>query len=202
MELRGIYDIMKMGPSANSCPARILFLHTPEAKARLLPALNPGNVGQDEASAGDGDRRLRHALLRVAAEEAVHASAGHGMSGFESNLLCNVGHGDPNKVLPRLPAARLRGGVRAALTAQPTFQPGAETCTDNVDGDVDGRRVPRRQEILHGLDHEAEERDRRSNDDEICRVPEEPQAPNQSMKPPSKRHEHRDVRRHVGDRVA
>ena len=44
MELRGIYDIMKMGPSANSCPARILFLHTPEAKARLLPPLNPGNV--------------------------------------------------------------------------------------------------------------------------------------------------------------
>ena len=28
--LRRIYDIMKMGPtSANSCPARILFLRTP-----------------------------------------------------------------------------------------------------------------------------------------------------------------------------
>jgi 3-hydroxypropanoate dehydrogenase len=44
-ELRRIYDIMKMGPtSANSCPARILFLRTPAAKARLLPALSPGNV--------------------------------------------------------------------------------------------------------------------------------------------------------------
>ena len=33
-ELRRIYDIMTMGPtSANSCPARILFLRTPAAKA-------------------------------------------------------------------------------------------------------------------------------------------------------------------------
>ena len=44
-QLRQIYDIMKMGPtSANSCPARLVFLRTPEAKARLLPALSPGNV--------------------------------------------------------------------------------------------------------------------------------------------------------------
>jgi 3-hydroxypropanoate dehydrogenase len=44
-QLRQIYDIMKMGPtSANSCPARLVFLRTPEAKARLLPALTPGNV--------------------------------------------------------------------------------------------------------------------------------------------------------------
>jgi len=44
-QLREIYDIMKMGPtSANSCPARIVFLRTPEARARLLPALSPGNV--------------------------------------------------------------------------------------------------------------------------------------------------------------
>jgi 3-hydroxypropanoate dehydrogenase len=43
--LRRIYDIMKTGPtSANSCPARIVFLRTPEGKARLLPALSPGNV--------------------------------------------------------------------------------------------------------------------------------------------------------------
>ena len=44
-ELRRIYDIAKMGPtSANSSPARFVFLRTPEAKARLLPALSPGNV--------------------------------------------------------------------------------------------------------------------------------------------------------------
>lgn len=43
--LRQLYDLMKYGPtSANSCPARILFLRTPEAKQRLLPALSPTNV--------------------------------------------------------------------------------------------------------------------------------------------------------------
>lgn len=43
--LRQLYDLMKWGPtSANCCPARILFLRTPEAKQRLLPALAPGNV--------------------------------------------------------------------------------------------------------------------------------------------------------------
>jgi 3-hydroxypropanoate dehydrogenase len=44
-QLRRIYDIVKLGPtSANSSPARFVFLRTPEAKARLLPALSPGNV--------------------------------------------------------------------------------------------------------------------------------------------------------------
>lgn len=43
--LRQLYDLMKWGPtSANSSPARVLFLRTPQAKARLLPALSPGNV--------------------------------------------------------------------------------------------------------------------------------------------------------------
>ena len=43
--LKQIYEIMKWGPtSANCSPARILFLRTPEAKQRLLPALAPGNV--------------------------------------------------------------------------------------------------------------------------------------------------------------
>lgn len=40
-----LYDLMKWGPtSVNCCPARILFLRTPEARQRLLPALAPGNV--------------------------------------------------------------------------------------------------------------------------------------------------------------
>src|SRR5437764_7162511 len=43
--LRQLYDLMKWGPtSANASPARILFLRTPEAKERLLPALMQGNV--------------------------------------------------------------------------------------------------------------------------------------------------------------
>jgi 3-hydroxypropanoate dehydrogenase len=40
-----LYDLMKWGPtSAKCCPARILFLRTPEAKQRLAPALAPGNL--------------------------------------------------------------------------------------------------------------------------------------------------------------
>ncbi|NMG55736.1 malonic semialdehyde reductase [Aromatoleum aromaticum] len=43
--LRELYELMKWGPtSVNCCPARILFLRTSEAKARLLPALASGNV--------------------------------------------------------------------------------------------------------------------------------------------------------------
>ena len=50
-QLRAIYDIMRYGPtSANSCPARILFVRTPEAKARLLPALSSGNVDKTKAA--------------------------------------------------------------------------------------------------------------------------------------------------------
>jgi 3-hydroxypropanoate dehydrogenase len=44
-QLRQIYELMKMGPtSANSCPARLLFVKSDEAKARLKPCLAPGNV--------------------------------------------------------------------------------------------------------------------------------------------------------------
>ena len=43
--LRQIYDLMKWAPtSANSSPARFVFLRTPKAKERLRPALAPGNV--------------------------------------------------------------------------------------------------------------------------------------------------------------
>jgi 3-hydroxypropanoate dehydrogenase len=49
--LREIYDLMRLGPtSANTCPARLVFLRTPEAKARLLPALSPGNVDKTKAA--------------------------------------------------------------------------------------------------------------------------------------------------------
>jgi 3-hydroxypropanoate dehydrogenase len=45
--LREIYELMKFGPtSANSSPVRILFLRTPEAKQRLLPALSATNAGK------------------------------------------------------------------------------------------------------------------------------------------------------------
>jgi 3-hydroxypropanoate dehydrogenase len=155
-QLRRIYAIMKMGPtSANSCPARILFLRTPEAKARLMPALAPGNVDKTRAAPVTAiigyDTRfyeltprlfphrpemkdtfatnpklaevtafrngtLQGAYFMIAAR-AVGLDIG-GMSGFDnakvdaeffpdgrirSNFLCNVGHGDPAKVLGRHP---------------------------------------------------------------------------------------------------
>src|SRR5262245_28846356 len=49
--LRQLYDLMKWGPtSANCCPARIVFLRSPEAKERLRPALSPGNVAKTMAA--------------------------------------------------------------------------------------------------------------------------------------------------------
>jgi 3-hydroxypropanoate dehydrogenase len=43
--LHALYDLMKWAPtSANTNPARFLFLRTPRAKERLLPALAPANV--------------------------------------------------------------------------------------------------------------------------------------------------------------
>jgi 3-hydroxypropanoate dehydrogenase len=45
--LAELYELMKFGPtSANSCPARMLFLRTKEAKQRIVPALSPTNVSK------------------------------------------------------------------------------------------------------------------------------------------------------------
>jgi 3-hydroxypropanoate dehydrogenase len=156
-QLRAIYAVTRLGPtSANSCPARFVFLRTPEAAARLLPALSPGNVDKTKAAPvtviiGYDTRfyellptklfahkpemadpfkanvqlaqvtafrngTLQGAYFMIAAR-ALGLDVG-GMSGFDnakvdaeffpdgrvkSNFLCNVGHGDPAKVLPKLP---------------------------------------------------------------------------------------------------
>jgi 3-hydroxypropanoate dehydrogenase len=43
-QLQQIYDLMKWGPtSGNSCPARIVFVRSAEAKKRLLSATSQGN---------------------------------------------------------------------------------------------------------------------------------------------------------------
>ncbi len=43
--LHDLYDLLKLAPTgANCCPARFVFLKTPEAKARLKPFLDKGNV--------------------------------------------------------------------------------------------------------------------------------------------------------------
>src|SRR5713101_6391302 len=49
--LRQVYDLAKMGPtSANMCPMRIVFVKSPEAKQRLKPALDAGNVDKTMAA--------------------------------------------------------------------------------------------------------------------------------------------------------
>lgn len=43
--LQRLYDLLKLGPtSANSSPARFVFVRTPEGKERLRPALSQGNL--------------------------------------------------------------------------------------------------------------------------------------------------------------
>jgi 3-hydroxypropanoate dehydrogenase len=49
--LREAYELARMGPtSANSSPARFVFLQSEAAKARLLPALAPLNVEKTKAA--------------------------------------------------------------------------------------------------------------------------------------------------------
>ncbi len=49
--LREAYELARLAPtSANSSPARFVFLTTPGAKARLKPALAPGNVDKTMAA--------------------------------------------------------------------------------------------------------------------------------------------------------
>ena len=50
-QLRAIYDLMKWAPtSANSSPARIVFVRSPEAKAKLLECVTPGNFDKTRAA--------------------------------------------------------------------------------------------------------------------------------------------------------
>lgn len=49
--LRQIWDLARMGPtSANCSPMRIVFVRSPEAKRRLLPALMEGNRAKTQAA--------------------------------------------------------------------------------------------------------------------------------------------------------
>jgi 3-hydroxypropanoate dehydrogenase len=49
--LRQVYNLAKYGPtSANSSPARFVFLRSQKAKERLRPALAPGNVAKTMAA--------------------------------------------------------------------------------------------------------------------------------------------------------
>jgi len=49
--LQEVYDIAKMGAtSMNTQPARYVFLISPESRARLIPALSPGNVEKTQVA--------------------------------------------------------------------------------------------------------------------------------------------------------
>jgi len=49
--LRALYEVLKFGPtSANTSPARFLFLRTQGAKERLAAALSPGNLEKTMAA--------------------------------------------------------------------------------------------------------------------------------------------------------
>ena len=50
-QLRALWDLMKLGPTTgNTSPGRILFLRSKEARERLKPHLNPGNVDKTMAA--------------------------------------------------------------------------------------------------------------------------------------------------------
>src|SRR5262249_736464 len=53
--LREVYELTKLGPtSANSSPARFVFLTTPEGKKRLEPALSPTNLEKTQQAPVNG----------------------------------------------------------------------------------------------------------------------------------------------------
>ncbi|MFG1345368.1 malonic semialdehyde reductase [Xanthobacter autotrophicus DSM 431] len=154
-EIKALYDLVKFGPtSANTQPARFVFLATPEAKERLRPALSQGNlkslaapviviVGYDlnfhdkipqvfphnpgfrdifvNNPAAIEPHAFRNSSLQGAylmlAARALGLDVGP-MSGFDAdkvdaeffpggtvktNFIAAIGHGDPEKVMPRLP---------------------------------------------------------------------------------------------------
>ena len=157
-QLRELYELMQWAPTTmNTNPARILFLRSAEAKARLQPALSPGNLdktmaapvtaiigfdtqfyellpklfphNQNARSLFAGEEKKAHAETTafrngsmqggyfILAARSIGLDCGP-MSGFnnakvdaeffagtgiKSNFLCNLGYGDPAKVMPRNP---------------------------------------------------------------------------------------------------
>jgi 3-hydroxypropanoate dehydrogenase len=79
--LMAIYDLMRHGPTeSNICPARFHFVVSPDAKARLKPLLDEGNVPQTMAApataiiAYDLDLAATLPLLAPRSAERMQAS--------------------------------------------------------------------------------------------------------------------------------
>ena len=50
-QLHALYELLKFGPTtSNTCPARFVFVKSPEAKAKLGPALDAGNYAKTMAA--------------------------------------------------------------------------------------------------------------------------------------------------------
>ena len=164
--LRALYDMLKWGPtSANCSPARFIFVTTPEARAKLLEGISPGNVEKTRAApvtvivgmdmafyeqlpklfphadakswfVGDQPKidatALRNGSLQgaylIIAARALGLDCGP-MSGFDpakvdadfwagttvkTNFICNLGHGDASKLMPRSPRLTFEEACRMA----------------------------------------------------------------------------------------
>ena len=164
-QLREIYDLLKLGPTAgNSSPARFVFVTSPEGKEKLRPALSSGNLEKTmsapvvaiaaydldfteqlpklfphmDARPWYADPEVRQvnafrngslqAAYLIVAARAVGLDAGP-MSGFnnalvdeaffagtriKSNMLVNLGYGDPAGVRERLPRQSFEEACRIA----------------------------------------------------------------------------------------
>lgn len=164
-QLREIYDLLKLGPTAgNSSPARFVFVTSPEGKEKLRPALSSGNLEKTmsapvvaiaaydldfteqlpklfphmDARPWYADPEVRQvnafrnsslqAAYLIVAARAVGLDAGP-MSGFnnalvdeaffagtriKSNMLVNLGYGDPAGVRERLPRLSFEEACRIA----------------------------------------------------------------------------------------
>jgi 3-hydroxypropanoate dehydrogenase len=88
-----LYDLLKWGPTAfNAQPARYVFLKTAEAKAKLIPALMPGNVPQVQSAA---------VTVIVAQDTQFHEHLPTQFPGYDAKPLF-----DANPVMTEATAAR------------------------------------------------------------------------------------------------
>ncbi len=74
--LRELHELMKWGPTTgNSCPARFVFVKSAEAKARLRPALDAGNVVQTMAAPATAIVAYDLAFYEMMPKLAPHTNA-------------------------------------------------------------------------------------------------------------------------------
>ena len=96
--LHALYDLLKWAPTtANSNPARFVFVRSREAQGEARPRAVGGQPRQDDGRAVHGDRRLRPRVLRQAAD-ALPARR-------RAELVRRQARGDPGHRVPQRHAA-------------------------------------------------------------------------------------------------